>query len=296
MPGSRIVPHLWFDKEAKAAAELYTSLIPNSTVANVRTIHDTPSGDCDIVSFRLAGQPFMAISAGPIFKINPSISFHLKCATHAEVDALWTALSDGGTVMMELGKYPWSERYGWCQDRYGVSWQIIHAGDGEIAQRIVPALMFTGKVAGKAEEALNHYASVFPRGKVNVVARYGKGQEPDREGTVQYATCSLDGMEFVAMDSAHPHQFAFNEAISFIVKCEDQAEIDHYWNKLSRVPEAEQCGWLKDKYGVSWQITPRRLDEMMGAGTAEQIARVTQAFLPMKKFDLAALEKAYRGE
>lgn len=296
MAAQKIIPHLWFDRDAKQAAELYTSLIPGSKVANVSTIHDTPSGDCDIVSFNLAGQPFMAISAGPMFKFNPSISFHVKCDTANEVDALWRALSDGGTVLMELGTYPFSERYGWCQDRYGLSWQIIQAPNGEIGQRIVPALMFVGSVCGKAEEALNYYASVLPGGAVNILARYGKDQGPDREGTVQFATCELAGMEFAAMDSAHPHDFVFNEAISFIVKCDDQAEIDYYWSKLSHVPDAEQCGWLKDQFGVSWQITPRRLDEMMGSGTPEQSARVTQAFLKMKKFDVAELEKAYGAD
>jgi predicted 3-demethylubiquinone-9 3-methyltransferase (glyoxalase superfamily) len=295
MGPTKIVPHLWFDKEAKQAAELYTSLIPGSKVNNVTTLRDTPSGDCDVVSFNLAGQPFMAISAGPLFKFNPSISFHVKCQTSDEVNALWDKLSPGGKVLMELGSYPFSERYGWLQDRYGLSWQIIHAGTGQIRQRIVPAFMFVGSVCGKAEEALNFYASVFRNGKAKIVARYGKGAAPDREGSVQYATFEIEGMEFVGMESAHPHEFAFNEAISFIVKCDDQAEIDHYWSKLSHVPQAEQCGWLKDRYGVSWQVAPRRMDEMMRSGSKEQMARVTQAFLKMKKFDLAALERAYRG-
>lgn len=296
MPANKIVPHLWFDKEAKQAAELYTSLIPGSQVTNVTTLHDTPSGDCDVVSFHLSGQPFMAISAGPMFRFNPSISFHLRCKTKDEVDALWKKLSPGGKVLMELGSYPFSERYGWLQDRFGLSWQIIYPGNRDFSQRVVPALMFVGNVCGKAEEAMTFYASVFPDGKSNILARYGKGAAPDKEGTVQFASFVIEGMEFVAMDSAYPHQFGFNEAISFIVKCENQAEINHYWGKLSHVPESEQCGWLKDRYGVSWQVAPKRMDEMLQSGTAEQKARVTQAFLKMKKFDLAALETAYRGK
>ena len=292
MPTAKLVPHLWFDTAARQAAELYTSLIPGSTVNNVTTLRDTPSGDTDVVSFNLAGQPFMAISAGPMFKFNPSISFHIKCRTADEVDALWKQLAPGGKVLMELGSYPFSERYGWLQDRYGLSWQILHAGNREIGQRIVPALMFVGKVCGKAEEAIRHYASVFRNGKVDVQARYGKGQGPDKEGTVQYASFVLEGMEFGAMDSARGHDFGFNEAISFMVKCDDQAEIDYYWSKLTHVPESEQCGWLKDRFGLSWQIVPAKLSELMG-GTPEQRARVTQAFLKMKKFDIAALERAY---
>lgn len=152
----KITPHLWFDKEAKEAAEFYTSIFPNSEITSSSTITDTPSGDTDIVSFELDGQAFMAISAGPLFK--------------------------------------------------------------------------------------------------------------------------------------------FNEAISFIVSCKDQPEVDYYWEKLSAVPEAEQCGWCKDKYGVSWQIVPDSMNKMLSSGTPEQIERVTQAFLKMKKFDIAILERAAAGE
>jgi predicted 3-demethylubiquinone-9 3-methyltransferase (glyoxalase superfamily) len=98
------------------------------------------------------------------------------------------------------------------------------------------------------------------------------------------------------MDSARDHHFAFNEAISFLVPCETQAEIDYYWEKLSADPKAEQCGWLKDKFGLSWQIWPTAIGEMMKNGTREQIDRITQAFLPMKKFDLATLQRAYAGK
>jgi predicted 3-demethylubiquinone-9 3-methyltransferase (glyoxalase superfamily) len=151
----KIVPHLWFDKEAKEAAEYYTSVFPNSKIASVKTLHDTPSGDAEMVSFELSGQPFIAISAGPLFK--------------------------------------------------------------------------------------------------------------------------------------------FNEAISLMVNCEDQKEVDYYWSKLSADPKAEQCGWCKDKYGLSWQIVPTAMGRMLSDGSTEQIAKVTEAFLKMKKFDIAALEKAYSG-
>jgi predicted 3-demethylubiquinone-9 3-methyltransferase (glyoxalase superfamily) len=291
----RITPHLWFATEAKEAAELYTSLLPNSKITNVTTIHDTPSGDADMVSFELAGQPFMAISAGPIFKFNPSISFHIKCKEKDQVDAIWEKLLPGGKVLMPLDAYPFSERYGWIQDKYGLSWQVIYAGTNEIKQVITPVLTFVGSVAGKTEEAVTFYTSVFKDSKAFFMQRYGKGQEPEKEGTIQYASFMLAGMEFGAMDSAREHNFSFNEAISFIVPCETQEEIDSYWEKLSADPKAEQCGWLKDKFGVSWQVVPTAMGEMMQNGTPEQINRVTQAFLPMKKFDIATLKKAYEG-
>lgn len=127
----KIVPHLWFDKEAREAAAFYTSLLPDSKVTNVTTLRDTPSGDTDLVSFTLAGQEFMAISAGPLFTFNPSISFHLKCRTTDEVDTLWAKLAEGGTVLMPLDTYPFSHRYGWLQDKYGLSWQVIHVDEEE---------------------------------------------------------------------------------------------------------------------------------------------------------------------
>ena len=291
----RITPHLWYDKEAVEAAELYCSVLPDSKVTNVSTLHDTPSGDTDIVSFQLCGQEFQSISAGPLFKFNPSISFLISCNSREEVDDFWNILADGGKALMPLDSYPFSERYGWTEDRYGLSWQIMHAGDRGVTQRITPTLMYVGDVAGKAEEAVNFYASVFPNSKVGDIDRYGKGEEPDKEGTVRHGEFSLNGYQFAAMDSAREHNFGFNEAISIMVYCEDQKEIDRYWDALTAVPESEQCGWLKDKLGVSWQIVPTSLDEMMTNGTQEQIDRVTQAFLPMKKFDLAELQKAYEG-
>jgi predicted 3-demethylubiquinone-9 3-methyltransferase (glyoxalase superfamily) len=299
----KITPHLWFDKEAREAAEFYTSLFPDSKVTNITTLHDTPSGDTDIVSFELAGQSFMAISAGPLFKFNPSVSFFVNFDPSRDQDArnnldtLWERLSQGGTALMPLDKYPFSEHYGWVQDKYGLSWQLILTDpEGEERPFIVPSLMFVGDVAGRAEEAINHYLSVFKNSKIGAIIHYGAGQEPDKEGTVMFADFMLEGQWFAAMDSAHEHKFGFNEAISFLVDCDSQAEIDTYWERLSVVPEAEQCGWLKDKFGVSWQISSAALREMLTKGTREQIDRVTQAFLPMKKLDVAELQKVYEGK
>ncbi len=128
---------------------------------------------------------------------------------------------------------------------------------------------------------------------MGAIMRYGAEQAPDKEGTVMFADLQLMGAWFACMDSAGEHKFAFNEAISFLIPCETQAEIDYYWAKLSADPEAEQCGWLKDRYGLSWQVTPTAMGDMMAKGTPDQIARVTRAFLPMKKFDIAKLKEAY---
>lgn len=299
----KITPHLWFDKEAEEAAEFYTTLFPDSKITNVTTLHDTPSGDTDIVSFELAGQPFMAISAGPLFQFNPSVSFIVNFDPSRDkdarnnIDSLWEGLSEGGQVLMPLDKYPFSERFGWLQDKYGLSWQLILSNpEGEERPFLVPALMFVGDVVGRAEEAINFYLSVFKNSKMGEIIRFGAGQEPEKEGTVMFADFMIENQWFAATDSAREHNYSFNEAISFIVNCEDQEEIDYYWEKLSAVPEAEQCGWLKDKYGVSWQIVPKEMDELMANGTREQIDRVTQAFLPMKKLIIADLKKAYESQ
>jgi predicted 3-demethylubiquinone-9 3-methyltransferase (glyoxalase superfamily) len=288
---AEIAPHLWFDKEAVEATEFYTSLLPASEIVSVRTLRDTPSGDCDLVSFTLAGQPFQAISAGPLFTFNPSVSFLIACETKDEVDALWTKLIDGGTALMPLDTYPFSEHYGWLNDRFGLSWQIMQTP--AVTQKIIPMLMFVGDVCGKTEEAVNFYASVFDDTKIDHIMRYGAGEDPDTEGTVRHAGFALDGYELAAMDSAHGHNFAFNEAVSLMVRCDTQEQIDHYWNLLSAVPESEQCGWLKDRFGMSWQIVPRAMDKMMQDADEDGLARITQAFLPMKKLDIAKLEKAY---
>ncbi|MFN3391295.1 MAG: VOC family protein [Meiothermus ruber] len=295
----KIVPNLWFDKEAEEAARFYCDAIPGSRINSLVVLRDTPSGDCDLVSFELAGQPFMAISAGPFFKLNPSTSFILSFnpsqgRTQADLEALWNKLLPGGSVLMPLQAYPFAPLYGWIQDRYGLSWQLILSDPGgEARPFITPALLFVGEVCGKAEEAQDFYTSVFPNARRGATMRYPAGMAPEREGTLMYSEFMLAGQWFAAMDSAYPHNFAFNEAISFMIYCDTQAEIDHYWTKLSAVPEAEQCGWLKDRYGLSWQVVPRALEQMLQDPDPERVNRVNQAVLQMKKLDLAELQKAY---
>jgi predicted 3-demethylubiquinone-9 3-methyltransferase (glyoxalase superfamily) len=298
----KIIPHLWYDKEAKEAAEFYVKTFgENSKITHVSTIHDTPSGDCDIVSFEVLGFSFMAISAGPVFKLNPSISFMVNFDPSQDknarerLDEIWAKLLDGGKALMPLDKYPFSERYGWVEDKYGVSWQLIFTDpEGEERPYIIPSLLYVTEGCDKAEEATNFYLSVFKNAKRGTIARYPAGMEPNKEGAIMFTDFTLEGQWFTAMDgSSAMHKFKFNEAVSLLVNCDNQEEIDFYWEKLSAAPEAEQCGWLKDKFGLSWQIVPKAMDEMMTSGTPEQINRVTQAFLKMKKFDIAKLQEAY---
>lgn len=303
----KIIPHLWYDTEAREAATFYSSIFPESKVDKVTVLHDTPSGDSDIVPFELWGHKFMAISAGPLFKFNTSISFIVNFdplffgkGEKAELDArkkldhVWEKLSKGGKTLMALDKYPFSERYGWVEDKYGLSWQLMLTDPkGEPRPSIIPSLMFAGKNAGKAKAAMDFYLSVFRNSKPGMMVPYPAGQEPNKEGTVMFADFTIEKEWLALMDSAVAEDAPFNEAISLMVSCKDQAEIDYYWDKLSAVPESEQCGWVKDKFGVSWQVHAADLDEMFKEGTPEQIERLTQTFMPMKKLDLAALKLAY---
>jgi predicted 3-demethylubiquinone-9 3-methyltransferase (glyoxalase superfamily) len=291
----KIIPHLWYDKEAKEAASLYVSLFENSSLLGADIIEDTPSGDAEIVHFELAGQPFEAISAGPYFKFNPSISMMVSCHSVDEVNAIWNVLSVGGSELMPLAEYPFSKWYGWIQDRYGLSWQLMLTDNAPHGQKITPSLLFSNEVCGRAEEAVKYYTDVFEESEIGISSRYGEGEAALEQAKVNYAAFTLRGVHFVAMDNGYEADFNFNEAFSLIVGCKDQKEIDYYWDKLSAVPEAEQCGWVKDKFGVSWQIVPENMDDIFANGTKEEIKRVTEAFLKMKKFDLAALEKARLG-
>ena len=292
----KISPFLWFEKDAADVASFYTSIFKDCKIKNTVILHDTPSGTVEVVTVELLGQQFTFMAAGPLFKFTPAVSFLVACAAPEQVDLLWEKLSVGGTPLMPLDKYPFSERYGWVQDKYGVSWQLMFMGDSPIKQPIIPTLMFVGTQAGKAEEAIKFYRSVFHNTAIDHILRYGKEEEPDKEGTIKHAGFTLEGYEFAAMDSAHAHNFSFNEAISFEVHCENQEEVNYYWGKLSADPRAEQCGWLKDPYGVSWQIVPTILKKMLQDSNSDKVARITRTILEMKKFDIAALQRAFDGK
>lgn len=298
----KIVPNLWFDTQAKEAAEFYCAAFPNSKILSSIVMHDTPSGDCDLLTFNLNGHDFMAISAGPYFKINPSISFILNFdpsqdeQAEQSLKALWEKLFDGGSVLMPLQEYPFSKLYGWVQDKFGVSWQLMLTNpEGEPRPFITPSLMFAGDATNKAQEAMQFYLSVFRNAKSGTVAPYQEDTGPAKKGSLMFADFTLEDQWLAVMDSGVDQSFVFNEAISLIINCDSQEEVDYYWEGLSAVPESEQCGWLKDKFGVSWQVSPTALNDMMNEGTPDQVAKVTQSLLKMKKINLAELEAAYNG-
>ncbi|MFN2178636.1 MAG: VOC family protein [Candidatus Promineifilaceae bacterium] len=296
----KITPNLWFDTQAEEAANFYVTLFDNSRIGEITRYDDAsaevsgqPQGSAMTVSFELAGQRFVALNGGPQFQFTPAISFFVYCPTEAEVDELYAELSDGGAVLMPLQKYPFNDRYAWVQDRFGVSWQL-YLGEPR-PWKIALSLMFVGDQSGKAEEAMQLYTSLFEDSSIEGVDRYGAGEAPEVEGTVRHASFWLDGQEFMAMDSNHQHNFTFNEAVSFIVDCRDQEEVDYFWDNLTAGGEEQPCAWLKDKFGVSWQIVPRQLMQMITADDREKAGRAVQAMLQMKKIDIAGLERAFNG-
>lgn len=300
----KIVPQLWFDTQAKEAVAFYLTVFPNSRLVYSSALeHAAPVGSVDVLGFILGGLEFGAISAGPLFKANASMSFMVNYdpsqdpQAQEHLDQAWAKLSEGGTIMMPLQEYPFSKHYGWVEDRFGVSWQLMLTNPGgEPRPFIMPSLLFTPPVAGKAEEALRFYTSVFPGSKMGTTAHYPAGSAQDKEGTLMFGEASLSGEWLIAMDSGYAHGFNFNEALSLLVRCEDQKEVDYYWNTLLADGGTEsQCGWLKDKFGLSWQIVPKMFDDVMASGDKAKIARLVETFMPMVKLDVAALEKAMNG-
>jgi len=268
-----IYPCLWFDKNAKEAADYYCTVFKDTQITAENPI---------VVTFETAGQKFMCLNGGSEFKMNPSISFFVVCETEDEIMKAWNILIDGGAVLMALDRYEWSEKYGWIQDKFGVNWQLSFGKLADVGQKFTPTLMFTEKVHGKSEEAINFYTSVFKNSDIVGIMRYTK-DDHDVAGTIKHAQFKLNKNVFMAMDSGLAKGFGFNEAISFVVECENQEEIDYYWEKLTEGGEESMCGWLKDKYGVSWQIIPEILNELMS--NPEKSQKVVEAFLKMRKFD-----------
>lgn len=290
----KIVPHLWFDQDAQSAITQYAQLFTESHIHHTSNLQDTPSGDVSIFDFQLANLTFQAINAGPYFHFNESISLFISVDSPEEVDRLYHALIEGGKILMPLDTYDFCPRYAWIADRYGLNWQLMYNHDKRPVSKIRLGLLFSMTHCGLAEAAINEYSAIFTHAQKGEISYYKPGEAADPAAKINYGELHLDGLDLVMMDHGYNGEADFNEAISFMVLCDDQAEIDYYWDRLSFDPEAEQCGWLKDRFGVSWQIVPRGMNDYL-QGPSDAVARVTQAFLAMKKFDLAALEAAYNG-
>ena len=290
----RIVPNLWFDHNAAEAADFYTAAFGDARV--VETVRYPSEGLLDFqtefagqvltVEFEIGGYRFIGINAGSEFRPNPSVSFFVNFDPSVDADArqhldeLWAALSEGGKALMPLQEYPFSPHYGWIEDRYGVSWQLMLTNaDGEPRPFIIPGVMFGYTAQGRAAEAIEYYTSVFG-GRVGSVVPYPAEAGP-MAAQVMFGDFQLLDQWFATMDAAD-QDFTFSCGVSLMVYCDGQDELDHYWSQLSAVPAAEQCGWCADKFGLSWQLIPANLGELMAKPDAYD------KLMGMKKIEIAA--------
>ena len=279
---NNIHPCLWFDGNAKAAAEFYCSLFPGSAITT-----DSPM----VVNFNLSGQKFMGLNGGPMYKFNPSISLFVSCESREETDKIYAKLIEGGMAMMPLDKYDWCDHYAFVQDKFGLAWQLFTVQNYEVKQKINPCLLFVGDNYGKAEAAVKYYSATFPDSSIDGIKLYEEQEGAQVAGKVKHAQFILDGKLYMAMDGAGNHGFGFNEAFSLVVECKDQAEIDKYWNHLTANGGQESmCGWLKDPFGVSWQIIPANLGALIMNPVNGQ--KAMQALMKMKKLVINDLVNA----
>ena len=272
----KITPCLWYNGGAEEAADLYCSVFADAKVTAKSPI---------VIGINVAGQSITLLDGGPMYQPNPSISFFYICETEKDLERIWTAFTKEGSVLMPLDTYPWSKKYGWVTDKFGVSWQIALGKLEDVGQRITPCLMFTGKQCGRAEEALHFYSSLFKNSKTDGIL-----YNDENKKLVQHAQFALLGQKFMVMDSAEEHKFNFSEGVSLTIHCETQDEIDYYWNKLTESGQESMCGWLKDRFGVSWQIVPTVLDNIMR--DPDKAGKAAKAFMAMRKLDIEQIVQA----
>jgi len=272
----KITPCLWFNGNAEEAANLYCSAFDNAKITARSPF---------VIGINLSGQSVTLLDGGPMYQPNPSISFFYICETEKELDRIWNAFIKEGTIMMALDSYHWSKKYGWVTDKFGVSWQISLGKLEDVGQRLTPCLLFTGKQRGRAEEALQYYSSVFKISKTDGILYNEQNKK-----LVQHAQFALLGQKFMVMDSEEDHKFGFSEGVSLTIHCETQEEIDYYWNTFTDGGQESMCGWLKDKFGVSWQIIPTVLDTLMS--DPEKAGKAAKAFLAMRKLDIEQIVQA----
>jgi len=278
MMNNSIYPCLWFDGNAKEAATFYCNTFRHSKI-----VSENPM----VVIFHLEDMKFMALNGGAQFKPSAATSFFITFEDAGVLNKTWDTLSEGGFVFMPLDKYDWSERYGWVQDKFGISWQLALGDIKNTGDNFVPTFLFCGEHQGQAEQAINFYTSLFKNSSITGILKYESGAT---KGQIMHAQFNLNGKVFMAMDSGVPQPFTFTEGISNVIECDTQKEIDYFWNAFTQEGEESMCGWCKDQFGVWWQVIPSNLGQLMGDPSRAE--KVTAAFMKMKKFDIAALENA----
>ena len=286
---NNIFPCLWYDGDAKNSADFYCKIFEGKITAE----------NTMVINIDIFGQRLMLLNGGPQFEKNASISFMIVCETEEEVEKYWNPLSENGKILMELGEYPWSKKYGWVRDQFGVTWQL-YLGEKHGEQKVIPTLMYIHENNGKAMKAMEFYTSIFPNSKIESVLKYGEGvggENHEPAENVQHAHFQLNHYSFFCMDNSYDHQFDFSEGISIVIMTDNQTETDHLWNSLtSNGGRESMCGWLKDQFGVSWQIVPKRLLELMNDHeNPAKAQKVMMALMHMQKIVIAELEQAYKS-
>ncbi|KMQ61732.1 3-demethylubiquinone-9 3-methyltransferase [Chryseobacterium sp. BLS98] len=282
---NNIFPCILFNGDAGKSADFYCKIFNGKVTADTQIV----------INIELFGQTIMLLN-GPEKEKNPSVSFMVICDSEDEVQKYWDQLKDGGTAMMDLGSYPWSKKYGWIRDRYGVTWQLF-LGEKSSDQKLVPTLMFIHQNNGKAAEAMKFYTKTFPNSMIGNISKYKDGGESGEDPEhIMHAHFTIDGYSMFCMDSSHDHQFDFNEGISMVVMTDGQEETDYFWNSLSSEGGSEEvCGWVKDKYGLSWQIFPRQSMKLISDPDKDKVNKVIQAIMKMKNIIIKDLEEAYNS-
>lgn len=277
----KITSFFWFVGRVREAQTMYAGLFRDGEVTQggIGGLGDEPL----VGMVRLAGREIGLLNGGPEFQPNPAISLYVACESAEEIDALWAGLMEGGMALMPLDTYPFSERFGWVQDRFGVSWQLALTGE---KQSVTPFPMFTDDLAGKSQEAMTLYTSLFDDSGIERIDRH-------ENGMVAMGQFTLAGQPLIANDSQRPHGFTFSEGTSLMINCASQEEVNHFWDALiADGGEPSQCGWLKDRYGVAWQVTPVRLMELISHEDPAVAQRAMDAMMQMSKIEIAALEEA----
>lgn len=273
-----IYPCIWCNDNAVEMAEKYLSIFPESAIVDVNPW---------VVVITCHGQRIMLLNGGEMFRPNPSLSLMYLTTDEKETEEIYSKLIDGGKDLMPLDSYPFSSKYAWVEDRYGVSWQLYTGNESDIIQRIVPTLMFVGDKNGKAEKAIDFYTTLFPNSEKRGILRYS-GSEGETPGNVQHAEFKINNYLLMIMDSSYSHAFGFTEGMSLVAECHTQEEVDYLWEKLTADGgEESMCGWLRDKYGVSWQITPVVMKDLL-----QKSPRVIEVMMSMRKLDIQKLQEA----
>lgn len=285
----KIIPFIRCTDNAVQVSEYYASIFPGTKIGKKWSA---------VVDFEIFGQSLAAFNGGEHAegKVNPSISFSVWINDKNLTKQIRDKLMDGWEMMMEFAEYPRSPSYGRCNDKYGVSRQVMY--NEQISEnKLIPSFLFVWANTGKAEEAIHFYTSLFPASKIDWVGKYDEqAGADDKAEHIAHAEFNLVDQKFIIADSGLQHNFAFNNGISLMVSCKDQAEIDHYRDAFIADGWQEiQCGRCKDKYGVSRQIVPIHLGKLLSDPDTEKSGRATQAMLEMKKLDIAKLKEAYNG-